>query len=90
MRVPLEEKQLFLVPEDAVGHDQQGPYVYIVNEHNVVERRSVETGPLVDKQRAIEEGLKGKEWIIIKGLMRAAPGRQVSPERKGVAGSAKS
>jgi RND family efflux transporter MFP subunit len=88
VRVPLEEKPLFMVPEDAVGHDQQGSYVFIVNEQNVVERRSVETGPLVDNRRAIEEGLKGMEWIIVKGFMRATPGRQVSPAREGAAGKA--
>jgi RND family efflux transporter MFP subunit len=88
VRVALEEKDLFLVPEEAVGHDQQGSYVLIVNEQDVVERRSVETGPLVDNRRAIEEGLKGKEWIIVKGSLRAAPGREVSPEREGAAGKA--
>ena len=53
----------------------------IVNEKNVVERRSVETGPVVDTLRGIEEGLNGKEWVIVKGLLKAAPGRQVTAER---------
>ncbi len=72
------------MPEVAIGNDQQGSYVFIVNEKNVVERRSVKTGPVVDGLRVIEEGLKGKEWVIVKGLLKAAPGRQVTPEREGV------
>jgi RND family efflux transporter MFP subunit len=88
VQIPLEEKELFLVPEEAVGHDQQGSYVLIVNGQDMVERRAVETGPLVDSRRAIEEGLKGEESIIVKGLMRAVPGRRVSPEREGSAGKA--
>ena len=88
VRVPVEEKPLFLVPEEAVGHDQQGAYVLIVNEQNRVERRNIQTGPLADSRRAIQEGLQGQEWIIVKGLMRAAPGRQVSPGRQGAAGKA--
>jgi RND family efflux transporter MFP subunit len=87
VRVPVEKKAAFLVPEVAVGNDQQGSYVFIVNEKNVVERRSVKTGPVVDNLRGIEEGLNGKEWVIVKGLLRAAPGRQVTPEREGVAPS---
>ena len=83
MRVPLEQKAAFLVPEAAVGHDQQGSYVFVVNEKNVVERRGVKTGPVVDSLRAIDEGLKGKEWVIVNGLLKAAPGRQVTPEREG-------
>ena len=59
VRVPVEKKAAFLVPEVAVGNDQQGSYVLIVNEKNVVERRGVKTGTRVDNLRVIEEGLKG-------------------------------
>ncbi len=80
VRVPVERKTAFLVPEVAVSNDQQGPYVLIVNDSNVVERRNVTTGSQVDNQRVIEKGLTGKERIIVKGLLRAIPGRQVTPE----------
>ncbi len=84
VKVPVEKKTAFLVAEEAVGHDQQGSYVLIVNEKNVVERRGVNTGPPVDNLHAVEEGLTGKEWVITNGLVRAAPGRQVVPERESV------
>jgi RND family efflux transporter MFP subunit len=84
VHVPIKEKIALLVPEVAIGSDQQGSYVFIVNEKNVVERRSVKTGPVVDNLRGIAEGLEGKEWVIVKGLLKAAPGRQVTPEREGV------
>jgi RND family efflux transporter MFP subunit len=83
VRVPLERKEAFLVSEVAVGHDQQGAYVFVVNEKNVVERRGVKTGPSVDALRAIDEGLTGKEWVIVNGLLKVGPGRQVTPEREG-------
>ena len=82
VRVPLEQRPSWLVPEVAVGHDQQGAYVFVVNEKNVVERRSVKTGPAVDTRRAVDDGLTGKEWVIVNGLMKAGPGRQVTPERQ--------
>jgi RND family efflux transporter MFP subunit len=85
VRVPLEQRGSFLVPDAAIGHDQQGSYVLVVNEKNVVERRSVTTGPAVESLRAIDEGLKGTEWVIVNGLLKAAPGRQVTPEREGSA-----
>jgi len=80
VRVPVEKKTALLVPEVAIGNDQQGSYVLIVNEKNGVERRSVKTGTAVDNLRVIEEGLKGEERVIVKGLLRAIPGRQVTPE----------
>lgn len=83
VRVPVEQRTAFLVPEAAIGHDQQGSYVYVVNDKNAVERRGVRTGPAVDTLRAIDEGLKGEEWIVVNGLVKVAPGRQVTPERAG-------
>ena len=83
VRVPIEQRTALVVPEVAIGHDQQGSYVFVVDEKNVVERRSVKTGPTVDSLRAIDEGLKGTEWVIVKGLVKAAPGRQVTPEQEG-------
>ena len=85
VRVPVEQREAFLVPDAAIGHDQQGDYVFVVNEKDIVERRGVKTGPAVDSLRAIDEGLKGQEWVIVNGLLKAAPGRQVTPEREGSA-----
>ena len=39
----------------ALGSDQGGRYVLIVNKDNVVEQRKVEIGPLVDTMRVIEK-----------------------------------
>ena len=83
VRVPLERKAMLLVPEAAIGHDQQGAYLLVVNDKNVVERRNVETGPAVEARRAIVSGLAGGEWVVVNGLLKAAPGRQVAPEREG-------
>ena len=86
VRVPVEERAAFLIPDAAIGHDQQGAYVFVVNDKNVVERRGVKTGPAVDALRAIDDGLKGQEWVVVNGLLKAAPGRQVRPERESGAG----
>jgi RND family efflux transporter MFP subunit len=83
VRVPLEQRSAMLVPEVAVGHDQQGDYLLVVNDKNVVERRGVTTGPSVESRRVIATGLSGGEWVIVNGLLKAAPGRQVTPEREG-------
>jgi len=78
VRVPLEKKAAFLLPEAGIGNDQQGDYVLVVNERHIVERRPVKTGPTIDNMRVIEEGLNGREWVITNGILKAAPGRQVT------------
>jgi RND family efflux transporter MFP subunit len=86
VRVPLEQRSALLVPEVAVGHDQQGDYLLVVNDKNVVERRPVTTGAAVESRRVITTGLTGGEWVVVNGLLKAAPGRPVTPEREGAPG----
>jgi RND family efflux transporter MFP subunit len=82
VHVPVKERTALLVPQQAIGYDQRGPYVLTVNETHVVERAGVKTGAQVDNLRVIEEGLSGKESVVINGLLRAVPGRQVTPQRQ--------
>ena len=81
VRVPAQEKRdALLVPGDAVSFDQQGEYLLIVDDKNVVERRSVKTGPQVGDMLVIEEGLKPDDEVIVEGLLQAIPGREVAPQ----------
>ncbi len=82
MRAPIAEaKEALLVPEVALSYDQMGPFVRLVNEKNVVERRGVKLGVQVGTDRVVLEGLQGEEWVVVAGLLRAIPGRQVTPEK---------
>jgi RND family efflux transporter MFP subunit len=81
LRVPVKKGVALLVPQEALGYDQRGSYVLVVSEKNVVERMSVRTGTLVDDLRVIEEGLTEREWVVTKGVQKAIPGRQVTPEK---------
>ena len=83
VRVPLDQRAALLVPDVAIGHDQQGAYVLVVNDKNVVERRNVTTGAAVESRRVIATGLTGGEWVVVNGVLKAAPGRPVTPEREG-------
>jgi len=75
-------KEALLVPEVAIGSDQQGAYVLVVDEQNLVQRQSVKTGSKVGTLRVIEEGLQGNELVITAGLLRAFPGKPVTPEKE--------
>jgi RND family efflux transporter MFP subunit len=81
VKIPIKEKAALLVPQEAVGTDQRGSYVLVVNEEQAVNRRGIRTGIQVDNLRVIEEGLTGTEWVVIKGLQKAAPGRRVTPQK---------
>jgi RND family efflux transporter MFP subunit len=81
VRVPLEESvKVLLVPDVALGSDQSGRYVLVVNSDNVIEQKKVETGPLEGSLRVIENGLAPDDRVVIAGLLRAIPGQKVNPK----------
>jgi RND family efflux transporter MFP subunit len=82
VRMPLKAKTAFLIPQEAPGHDQRGTYVLIVNRENMVDRVGIRTGALADNLRVVEEGLSGKEWVVVKGVQKAIPGKKVAPEKQ--------
>src|SRR5262245_34407099 len=81
VRVPVQrDVESLLVPDRALGNGQQGRYVLIVNDKNVVEQRPVETGDAVDGgMRIIKGGLKGEDRVVVSGIQRAVPGSVVKP-----------
>lgn len=82
VRLPLEYQaaQALLVPDQALGTDQAGRYVLVVNKDNVIEQRKVETGQLSGDLRVIEAGLKPEDEVVVTGIQRAIPGGKVAPE----------
>lgn len=69
-----------LVPEEAIGADQDRRVVYVVGQDNKVSLQPVRVGPHIDGYRVIRSGLKGDETIVVNGLMRVRPGAVVTPQ----------
>jgi RND family efflux transporter MFP subunit len=81
VRVPAQQhKEALLVPGDAVSFDQQGEYVLVVDDKNIVQRRSVKTGAQVGDKLVIDEGLSPQDRVVVEGLLQAIPGREVNPQ----------
>lgn len=79
LRAPLKKREALLAPNLALGIDQGGRYLLVVNKDNVVEQRQVKIGQQVDNLRVIESGLKQDDWVIVNGLLSARPGGKVTP-----------
>lgn len=81
LRLPVgRDKDAILIPEIALGLDQIGRYVLVVDDKNVVERRAVKIGQAFGEMRVVAEGLKSDDQVVVNGLLRAIPGREVTPE----------
>jgi RND family efflux transporter, MFP subunit len=75
-----DPRPYLMVDEQAIGRNQRGDYVLIVNDKNVVEMRPVVLGPVDKGLQAIESGIQETDRVVVIGLMRARPGIEVNPE----------
>jgi RND family efflux transporter MFP subunit len=83
MRIPGSPSyHALLVPDSAVGTDQNTRYVLVVRPDQTVESRAVTLGALFGNLRVISQGLKPDEKIVINGLQFARPGAKVAPVEK--------
>ena len=81
VRIPVERQpSALLVPDVALGSDQSGRYVLVVDKDNVVAQRKVTIGPLVDELRVIDSGLSPVDRVVVAGVLRAIPGQKVDPQ----------
>jgi RND family efflux transporter MFP subunit len=69
-----------LLPDEAIGSDQDRRVVYVVGENNVVSLKSVRIGPRIDGYRVIRDGLTGNETLVVNGLVRVRPGAPITPQ----------
>lgn len=69
--------KVLLVPEVAIGSDQGRKLVMVVNATNVVEARMIKVDRKHGDKRAILDGLKPEDRVIVNGLMMARPGKLV-------------
>lgn len=87
VRIPISEPyQAILVPDTAILSDQNLRYVLCLNQENVVVRRNVTLGRLLeDGQRVIlpdpadKEFVTADDWVIVQGLQRARLNYPVEP-----------
>jgi multidrug efflux system membrane fusion protein len=80
VRMPFQQAEdALLVTERAIGTDQGGKYVLVVNDQNIVEYRPVKLGVLSEGRRVVTSGISPGERVITNGIQRARPGITVDP-----------
>ena len=77
-----EDPNTLLVPGPALVESQVGTQVYVVNDENKVESRTVEVGQAYKQQWIIKKGLKEGERVIYDGLQKVRPGVVVNIKEK--------
>lgn len=73
-----ESGNAILVQESAIGTDQLGKFLYVVNDSDIVRYQHIETGQLVDDTlRQVLKGLSPQDRYVTEALMKVRDGMKV-------------
>lgn len=91
-----EVAEALVLPTEAILRDLAGSFVWVVDDKNTVQRRTVTVGKSIPldqtggvKKSVILTGLDGTENVIVAGLQRAREGGVVAPQPAGKAAARK-
>lgn len=76
-----EGHNALLVPERAIGTDQNKRFVFVVGRDSKAAFREVTLGAEVDGSRIVASGLEPGERVIVDGLQHVAPGAPVKTQQ---------
>ncbi|PWK74036.1 efflux RND transporter periplasmic adaptor subunit [Aminobacter sp. AP02] len=84
VRVLIEQgiqQNAIAIPQQAIQRDAGGrSQVYVVNDENLAELRTVRVGRVAGDRWVVEEGLKSGDKVIVEGFQKVRPGAAVSAQ----------
>ncbi len=75
-----DPREAILIPNATIQTDQQGDYVFAVDEANKAYRRNVKRGQRFSHLIEITSGIAANDTIIVNGFINVKPGQVVSTE----------
>jgi membrane fusion protein (multidrug efflux system) len=77
--VQASNQQGILIPQQALMRNTDGPYVFVMDEQQKVQSRSVKVDNMQNDQWIISQGLKPGDQLITDNLQKIKPGMPVKP-----------
>ncbi|MBO9492494.1 efflux RND transporter periplasmic adaptor subunit [Thalassotalea sp. G20_0] len=81
MRISIErqnQQQRLVVPSRSILFDGNRRYVFVIDEQNRVERRTITTGQTIDQYIVVLSGLVEGERVVNEGAVKVTDGRRVT------------
>ena len=75
-----DRQDRLIVPASVVKVDDNGRYVWVVNDEDKVEKRAVTAGNFAGTGVSIESGVKSGDRIIVEGSQKVSTGMKVQPK----------
>ncbi|MGE0310341.1 MAG: efflux RND transporter periplasmic adaptor subunit [Lautropia sp.] len=83
LRLRINGRQAYLVPQQAVGQSDKGRSVWVVGDDGKARSTPVAAAEWVGRDWVIEDGLKDGDRVIVDNLMKLRPGAPVAPRQRG-------
>jgi len=81
LKLYLDEAEALLIPEKAIGEDQSGQYVMIVESNDVVKKSYITAGAAYGEKRQVTKGVREGDEVIIEGLQGVREGVAVNTQK---------
>lgn len=72
-----QPRRALTLSRDVIGSDQQGEFVWIIDNDNVAHRRTIKTAPLAGEDREVLKGAFANEEVVVAGGGKLAEGQVV-------------
>lgn len=82
IRIPIQQKNVTLVPQNAVFEMQGKQMVFVVGQDNKVQTRIVETNGTSELNFIVTGGLQPGERVVTEGASKLQDGTQIVPQEK--------
>ncbi len=83
VRIPVGTKpKVLLIPKKAIKHNQEGPYVYVVQKDWTVECRQIALADEIDEDVVVSQGLAATEKVVTEGHFRLTSGQKVQEQKQ--------
>lgn len=80
VRLPIEHKNVILVPQNAVFDMQGKQMIYVVNKDNTVKSKIITTATTSGLNFIVSEGLEEGEVIVVEGASKLKDGMAIVPQ----------
>jgi len=77
-----DARKAILIPTNAIQTDQQGPYIYVMDESKKIERHNISVGHRFPPYTEVTKGLTNTENVVVNGFINARDGQTVNPTTK--------
>jgi len=74
-----DARKAILIPSKSIQTDQQGPYVFVLDENKKVQRRNLSLGQKFPPLTEITKGLTDSDVVVINGFINVSQGQLVAP-----------